>query len=72
MILGKALLYRSSYVPLGGMTELKIKDTKSPMLFSADCYQFLVMPVVMPESRAVAEAKAVVREGRGRLNSLRL
>ena len=47
---------------LGGMTELKIKDAKSPMLFSADGYQLLVMPVAMPESKAVAEAEAVVRE----------
>lgn len=51
---------------LGGMTELKVKDAKSPMLFSTDGYQVLLMPMFMPESKAVAEAEAVAQEAEAR------
>ncbi|MEM4726433.1 MAG: DNA polymerase III subunit beta, partial [Nitrososphaerales archaeon] len=42
---------------LGGMTELKVKGVKEPMLFSVDGYRVVVMPVYIPESKAVAEAE---------------
>lgn len=51
---------------LGGMTELKVKDAKSPMLFSTDGYQILLMPMFMPESKAMAQAEAVAQEAEAR------
>ncbi len=55
----------------GGMVELKVIDGKSPMLFSVDGYELVVMPMMTngkptpkteatePVSQAVAEAEAV-------------
>jgi len=47
----------------GGMVELKLTNALSPMLFSADGYQLVVMPMITPEAQEQAkrdaEAKAV-------------
>jgi len=47
---------------LGGMAELKLKGAQNPMLFSVDGCRIAVMPVQIPESRAVAEAEKVAKE----------
>ena len=45
------------------MVELKLTNALSPMLFSADGYQLVVMPMITPEAQEQAkrdaEAKAV-------------
>jgi len=40
-----------------GMTELKVKDAVSPMLFTADDFQLLVTPMVWTESKPVTADK---------------
>jgi len=42
----------------GGMVELKLTDGMSPMLFTADGYQLVVMPMITPEAEAEAKAEA--------------
>ena len=43
----------------GGMVELKLSDSKSPMLFTAPDYELVVMPMLTPESQKPKdEAKA--------------
>jgi len=46
----------------GGMAELKLTDSKSPMLFATSGYQLVVMPMLVAkphsEAEAVAEAEA--------------
>jgi len=42
---------------MGGMTELKVKDAVSPMLFTADDFQLLVTPMVWTESKPVTADK---------------
>jgi len=42
----------------GGMAELKLTNGVSPMLFTVDGYQLVVMPMLTPEAQAEAKAKA--------------
>jgi len=42
----------------GGMVELKLTNGISPMLFTVDGYQLVVMPMPTPEAQAEAKAKA--------------
>jgi len=46
----------------GGMVELKLASPQSPILFSDDGYRVVVMPILAPQSKAVAEAEAVASE----------
>ncbi len=41
----------------GGMVELKLTDSKSPMLFTSPDYELVVMPMLTSESRESAEPK---------------
>jgi len=41
----------------GGMVDLKLTDGKSPVLFTVDGYQLVVMPMLTADSKAEAEAK---------------
>jgi DNA polymerase III sliding clamp (beta) subunit (PCNA family) len=43
----------------GGMVELKVASPQSPLMFSDDGYRVAVMPILKPESKAVAEAQEV-------------
>lgn len=47
---------------LDGMAELKLKSPSEAMLFSVDGYRVVVMPVYVPESKAIAEAEAIAQE----------
>lgn len=48
---------------LGGMAEVKVSDTKAPIVFAVDGYRLVVMPVVLPsKSKVEAEAEAVASE----------
>jgi len=42
----------------GGMVELKLTNGVSPMLFTVDGYQLVVMPMLTPEAQAKAKAEA--------------
>jgi DNA polymerase III sliding clamp (beta) subunit (PCNA family) len=42
----------------GSMVELKLTNGVSPMLFTIDGYQLVVMPMLTPEAQAEAKAKA--------------
>ena len=45
---------------LGGMAEVKVSDTKAPIVFAVDGYRLAVMPVVLPsKSKVETEAEAV-------------
>jgi hypothetical protein len=46
----------------GGIAEMKLASSQSPIVLSVDGYRCLVMPMRLPESKAVAEAEAVVTE----------
>ena len=46
----------------GGIAEMKLASSKSPIVFTVDGYRCLVMPMNLPESKAVAEAEAVAKE----------
>ncbi len=46
----------------GGIVELKLTSPQSPLTFAVDGYRCLVMPMALPESKAVAEAEAVAKE----------
>jgi DNA polymerase-3 subunit beta len=46
----------------GGIVEMKVASSTSPITFTVDSYRCLVMPLNLPESKAVAEAEAVARE----------
>jgi DNA polymerase-3 subunit beta len=46
----------------GGIAEMKLVDSKSPICLTVDGYRCLVMPMRLPESKAVAEAEAVAAE----------
>ncbi len=46
----------------GGIAEMKLASSQSPIALTVDGYRCLVMPMRFPESKAVAEAEAVVRE----------
>jgi len=43
----------------GGIAEMKLASSQSPIMLSVDGYRCLVMPIRLPESKAVAEAEAV-------------
>jgi DNA polymerase-3 subunit beta len=45
-----------------GIAEMKLIDSKSPICLTIDGYRCLVMPMRLPESKAVAEAEAVAAE----------
>ena len=48
---------------LGGMAEVKVHDTKAPIVFAVDGYRLAVMPVVLPsKSKVETEAEAVASE----------
>ena len=46
----------------GGIAEMKLASSKSPITLSVDGYRCLAMPMLLPESKAVAEAEAVAAE----------
>jgi DNA polymerase-3 subunit beta len=46
----------------GGIAEMKLASPQSPITLTVDGYRCLVMPMRLPESKAVAEAEAVARE----------
>ncbi|KTB47814.1 DNA polymerase III beta subunit family protein [Dehalogenimonas alkenigignens] len=39
----------------GGMVELRVKDARSPMLFTAPDYELVVMPMLLPEAKKPAD-----------------
>ena len=48
---------------LGGMAEVKVSDSKAPIVFAVDGYRLVVMPVVLPsKSKVETEAEAVASE----------
>jgi DNA polymerase-3 subunit beta len=46
----------------GGIAEMKLASPQSPIALTVDGYRCLVMPMRLPESKAVAEAEAVATE----------
>jgi DNA polymerase-3 subunit beta len=46
----------------GGIAEMKLASSQSPICLTLDGYRCLVMPMRLPESKAVAEAEAVAAE----------
>jgi hypothetical protein len=46
----------------GGIAEMKLASSKSPITLAVDGYRCLAMPMLLPESKAVAEAEAVAAE----------
>ncbi len=46
----------------GGIAEMKLASPQSPITLTVDGYRCLVMPMHLPESKAVAEAEAVAKE----------
>jgi hypothetical protein len=46
----------------GGIAEMKLASSQSPIALTVDGYRCLVMPMRFPESKAVAEAEAVAKE----------
>jgi hypothetical protein len=46
----------------GGIAEMKLVSQQSPITLTVDGYRCLVMPMRLPESKAVAEAEAVAKE----------
>jgi DNA polymerase-3 subunit beta len=46
----------------GGIAEMKLASSQSPIALTVDGYRCLVMPMRLPESKAVAEAEAVAKE----------
>jgi DNA polymerase III sliding clamp (beta) subunit (PCNA family) len=46
----------------GGIAEMKLASSKSPIVFTVDGYRCLVMPMNLPESKTVAEAEAIANE----------
>jgi hypothetical protein len=46
----------------GGIAEMKLASSKSPITLSVDGYRCLAMPMLLPESKAVAVAEAVAAE----------
>jgi hypothetical protein len=46
----------------GGIAEMKLTSQQSPITLTVDGYRCLVMPMRLPESKAVAEAEAVAKE----------
>jgi hypothetical protein len=46
----------------GGIAEMKLASQQSPVTLTVDGYRCLVMPMRLPESKAVAEAEAVATE----------
>jgi DNA polymerase III sliding clamp (beta) subunit (PCNA family) len=55
---------------LGGMAEVKVSDTKAPILFTVDGYRLAVMPVVLPsQSKVETEAEAVASEAEAQVET---
>ncbi len=50
----------------GGIAEMKLASSQSPIAFTVDGYRCLVMPMALPESKAVAEAEAVATEAQAK------
>jgi DNA polymerase-3 subunit beta len=48
----------------GGMAELKLTNGVSPILFTVDGYQLVVMPMLTPEAQAEAKAKAKAEQAK--------
>jgi hypothetical protein len=46
----------------GGIAEMKLASQQSPIALTVDGYRCLVMPMRLPESKAVAETEAVAKE----------
>jgi DNA polymerase-3 subunit beta len=46
----------------GGIAEMKLASPQSPITFAVDGYRCLLMPMHLPESKAVAQAEAVAKE----------
>jgi DNA polymerase III sliding clamp (beta) subunit (PCNA family) len=46
----------------GGIAEMKLASSQSPIALTVDGYRCLVMPIRLPESKAVAEAEKVAAE----------
>jgi DNA polymerase-3 subunit beta len=50
----------------GGIAEMKLASPQSPITLTVDGYRCLVMPMRLPESKAVAEAEAVATEAKAK------
>ena len=46
----------------GGMVDISLKDGRSPVLFSSNGYQLVVMPMMATPAKSVTEAEAVAAE----------
>ncbi|MFC2000536.1 hypothetical protein ACFLXE_07290 [Chloroflexota bacterium] len=46
----------------GGMVDISLKDGRSPVLFSTNGYQLVVMPMMATPAKSVTEAEAVAAE----------
>jgi DNA polymerase-3 subunit beta len=46
----------------GSIAEMKLSSSTSPITLTIDGYRCLVMPMALPESKAVAEAEAVAKQ----------
>lgn len=46
----------------GGIADMKVASSKLPLTFAVDGYRCLVMPMALPESKAVVQAEAIARE----------
>ena len=55
----------------GGIVDMKLASQQSPITFTVDGYRCLVMPMAIPENKAVAEAEAVAQEAETEANSKR-
>lgn len=46
----------------GGIADMKVANSNSPLTFAVDGYRCLVMPMALPEGKAVAQDEAIVRQ----------
>jgi hypothetical protein len=53
----------------GGIAEMKLASQQSPITLTVDGYRCLVMPMRLPESKAVAEAEAVATEAEAKVET---
>jgi len=61
----KALIIRDALKACGGMVDFKLTSPSSPMLFSANGYQLVVMPMLTAESQSKGKPEAEAEPGQG-------
>ena len=49
----------------GGIVDVHLGTPQSPILFSVDGYRLVIMPMTVPESKAIAEAEKVAEQAEG-------